>query len=188
VNGKTFALSIGLEAAILLAPGLAVAEDHLAEAKTQDNGSDYRGSVQIFKCEAVKNRNHIAGSELPRTVTVSLTLKDNKATELKIVYVDDNGKQRNPADDASSWHLVTVPGHKDYNWYGMVQGHNTLIHGRLFEQHPARNGEKIWTYKEERWAYNEEKFEKGLKTSEYQTICKPNMEPSTRRDENHDKT
>ena len=142
----------------------------------QENGSNDRGPVQTFTCEHVKQqKSRFEESEAPRTVIVNLALDAGKAkaTDLKIVHVAGNGKKISPADALRTWHLVTIPGRRDYNWYGMVKGQNVLMHGRLFEQNSAHSGEKKWVFQEERWLYNEEKFEKGRKTAEYQTVCSP---------------
>ena len=154
--------------------------------KPQENGYDHLGPAQTFKCEAGEHHNNrIATSDLPHTVIASLRLKNKKAAELKIAYVKDNGEKYSPTDETSQWHLVTIPGRQDYNWYAMVKGHNILMHGRLFEQHSTGSGENRWVYKEERWFYNEEKFEKGRKISEYRMTCQPSIEPSATRQDSH---
>jgi hypothetical protein len=143
--------------------------------KPQDNGSNDLGLVQTFTCEHVKQqKSRFEASDSPRAVIVNLALdaEKAKATDLKIVHVAGNGEKFSPADVVRTWHLVTIPGRRDYNWYGMVKDKNVLMHGRLFEQNSAHSGEKKWVFEEERWLYNEEKFEKGLKTAEFQTVCR----------------
>ena len=142
----------------------------------QENGSNDLGPVQTFTCEHVKQqKSRFEASDSPSAVIVKLALDTakEKAADLKIIHVAGNGEKFSPADALRTWHLVTIPGRRDYNWYGMVKGQNVLMHGRLFEQNSAHSGEKKWVFQEERWLYNEEKFEKGLKTAEYQTVCSP---------------
>lgn len=144
--------------------------------KPQENGSNILGPAQTFTCEHVKQQgSRFEASDIPHSVIVNLSLdaEKAKATDLKIMHVASNGEKSSPADALRTWHLVTIPGHRDYNWYGMVKGQHVLMHGRLFEQNSVHSGDNKWIFEEERWLYNEEKFEKGRKTSEYQAVCSP---------------
>ncbi len=134
--------------------------------KVQENASEYGEAAQTFQCKLVEQRqNRIVAADLSHTLIVSLRLKDKKAADFNVVHVEDNGEKYTNTDQTKSWHLVTIPGRRDYNWYGMAKDHpNILMHGRLFEQYSARDGEN-------RWFYNEEQFEYGLKTVDYRTIC-----------------
>ena len=125
------------------------------------------GLAQTFKCEPIeRGQNRIVAADLPHAVIVSLRLNEQKAAEFKVLYLDEDGKKTNPADETKAWSLVTIPGRRDYSWYAMANyRQNLLIHGRLFEQDSARNSEK-------RWFYSEEQFENGLKTVDYQTTCR----------------
>jgi hypothetical protein len=52
-----------------------------------------------------------------------------------------------------------------YNWYEVgTKDQNLLIQGQLFEKDSSRFGAN-------RWFYNEELFEHGLKISESQNVC-----------------
>lgn len=134
--------------------------------KVQENASQYGEAVQTFQCKPVEQgHNRIVAADLPHALIVSLRLKDKKAADFKVVHVDDNGEKYTHTDQTKSWRLVTISGRRDYSWYGMAKDHpNLLMHGRLVEQYSARDGEN-------RWFYNEEQFEYGLKTVDYRTIC-----------------
>jgi hypothetical protein len=134
--------------------------------KAQMNASEREAGTQSFKCrpvEAVQNR--IVAVDPPRTVIVDLTLTSNKATGFKVSYIEDNGEKTDPADKTKSWLLVTMPSGHDYHWFATGSRQpNLLMHGRLFDQPGAREGEK-------RWFYYEEQFEAGLKTGDLQVAC-----------------
>jgi hypothetical protein len=132
----------------------------------QENTSEYGKAAQTFQCKPVEQgQNRIVAADLPHTLIVSLRLKDKKAAEFKVVRVEDNGEKYTQTDQTKSLNLVTIPGRRDYSWYGMAKDHpNLLMHGRLFEQYSAHDGKN-------RWFYNEEEFEHGLKTVNYRTIC-----------------
>jgi len=134
--------------------------------KAQVNSPEHEGTAQTFKCKSVEQgQSRIMAADPPRTVIVSLTLTDKKVTEFKVLYVDDNGERSSPADETKSWRLVTIPGSHDYNWYAIGgQRPNLLVHGRLVEQYGARDGEN-------RWLYDQEEFEHGIKTVDYQAVC-----------------
>jgi len=134
--------------------------------KAQMNASERESRAQTYKCGPVEvGKDRIVAADLPSTVIVSLTLSDNKATGFKVTYVEDNGEKSDPADKAKSWRLVTMPTGHDYHWWaiGSYQP-NLLMHGRLFEQPGAGEGER-------RWLYYEEQFEAGLKTGDFQVAC-----------------
>lgn len=134
--------------------------------KAQTNASQREAQTQTLRCGlAEAGQNRIVAADLPRTVIVNLTLTRDKATRFKVSYLEDNGEKSDPAEKTKGWLLVTMPSGHDYHWYatGRTQS-NLLIHGRLFEQPGARDGER-------RWFYYEEQFEAGLKTGDLQVAC-----------------
>ena len=133
--------------------------------KVQENASEYGEAAQTFQCKLVEQRQNRIVARSLSPIDWSLRLKDKKAADLNVLHVEDDGEKYTNTDQTKSWHLVTIPGCRDYSWYGMAKDHpNLLIHGRLFEQYSAHDGEN-------RWFYNEEQFEYGLKTVDYRTIC-----------------
>ena len=140
--------------------------------KAQMNASEHEGETQTFRCGAAEaGPNPIVAADLRRTVIVNLILTRDKATDFKVSYIEDNGKKSDPAAITKSWLLVTMPSGHDYHWYAAGRRQpNLLMHGRLFEQSGAREGEK-------RWLYYEEEFEAGLKTGDLQVACVKESRP-----------
>jgi hypothetical protein len=134
--------------------------------KAQMSASEREAGTQTFKCRAVEaDQNRIVAADPPRTVIVDLKLTSAKATGFKVSYIEDNGEKSDPADKTKSWLLVTMPSGHEYHWYAAGSRQSKLLmHGRLFEQSGAREGEK-------RWSYFEEQFEAGLKTGDLQVAC-----------------
>ena len=134
--------------------------------KAQINASERETGTQTFNCRPVETgQNRIVAADPPRTVIVSLILTSNKASAFKVSYIEDNGEKSDPGNKTKSWLLVTMPSGHDYHWYAAGSRQpNLLMHGRLFEQAGAREGEK-------RWLYYEEQFEAGLKTGDLQVAC-----------------
>ena len=132
--------------------------------KAQMNPSE--AETQTFRCgPAEAGQNPIVAADLQRTVIVNLILTRDKATEFRVSYIEDKGQKSDPAAKTKSWLLVTMPRGHDYHWYAAGRRQpNLLVHGRLFEQSGAREGEK-------RWIYYEEQFEAGLKTGDLQVAC-----------------
>jgi hypothetical protein len=134
--------------------------------KAQMNASERETGTQTFNCRPVETgQNRIVAADPPRTVIVSLILTSNKASAFKVSYIEDNKEKSDPADKTKPWLLVTMPSGHDYHWYAAGRRQpNLLMHGRLFEQSGARDGEK-------RWLYREEQFEAGVKTADFQIAC-----------------
>ena len=134
--------------------------------KAQMNASEREAGTQSFKCSPVEARqNRIVAADPARTVIVNLTLTGNKASGFQVSYIEDNGEKTGPAAKTKAWLLVTMPSGHDYHWYAAGSRQpNLLLHGRLFEQPGAREGEN-------RWLYYEEQFEAGLKTGDLQLAC-----------------
>ena len=132
----------------------------------QMNASEREAGTQTFKCKPVETgQNRIVAADPSRTVIVNLILTRDKATGFKVSYIEDNGEKSDPGNKTKSWLLVTMPSGHDYHWYAAGSRQpNLLMHGRLFEQAGAREGEK-------RWLYYEEQFEAGLKTGDLQVAC-----------------
>jgi len=98
-----------------------------------------------------------------------VNIKFNEGTktpfDLKVVQVAESGGKYNRSDQYRGSHFVAIPGHRDYNWYEVgTKDQNLLIQGQLFEKDSSRFGAN-------RWFYNEELFEHGLKISESQNVC-----------------
>ena len=134
--------------------------------KAQMTAPEREARAQSFKCRPIEaGQNRIVAADLPRTVIVSLILTSNKAAGFKVSYIEDNGEKSDPADKTKPWLLVTMPSGHDYHWYATGSRQpNLLMHGRLFEQSGAREGEN-------RWLYYEEQFEAGRKTGDLQVAC-----------------
>jgi len=132
----------------------------------QAGASEHAVTAQTFNCRPVEqSQNRIVAADPSRAIRVSLTLTDKKATEFKVLYVDDNGEKSSPADETKPWRLVTTPGSRDYNWYAVGSRRpNLLMHGRLFERDSVQKGEN-------RWSYSEEQFELGIRTVDYHATC-----------------
>ena len=126
----------------------------------------HEAAAQKFECGPTgAGHNRIVAADLPRTVYVTVMLTGEKATGLKVAYLEDNGEKSDPADKTKSWRLVTMPSGHDYHWWAVGSRQpNLLMHGRLFKQSGARGGEN-------QWLYYEEQFETGLKTSDFQVAC-----------------
>ena len=154
-----------LSLAFVAIAALASATSALA-LKAQINPSEHEAETQTFRCgPAETGQNPIVAADLQRTVIVNLILTRDKATDFKVLYLEDKGQKSDPAAKTKSWLLVTMPSGHDYHWYAAGRRQpNLLMHGRLFEQSGAREGEK-------RWLYYEEQFEAGLKTGDLQVAC-----------------
>ncbi len=152
-----------LRLAFVAIAALASATSALA-LKAQMSPSE--AETQTFRCgPAETGQNPIVAADLQRTVIVNLILTRDKATNFKVSYLEDNGQKSDPAAKTKSWLLVTMPSGHDYHWYAAGRRQpNLLMHGRLFEQSGAREGEK-------RWLYYEEQFEAGVKTGDLQVAC-----------------
>lgn len=151
-----------------LVVGLIVSHASAQSLKLKENGPEYLGSAQSFKCEPVGPiNNRIVAADRPDTVMVNITFNEGRKFpfDLKVVHVEESGEKYNQADQYSRLHLVANPNQRDYNWYGTgAEGHYLLIHGQLLQKDSLRYGAN-------RWFYNEELFERGLKISEFQSVC-----------------
>ena len=147
---------------------LVVSHASAQSLKPKENGPEYLGSAQSFKCEPVgPTNNRIVAADRPDTVMVSITFNEGRKIpfDLKVVHVEESGEKYNKADQYTRLYLVANPNHRDYSWYGMgAEDHNLLIHGQLLQKDSLRYGAN-------RWFYNEELFERGLRISEFQTVC-----------------
>ncbi|MGC1863411.1 MAG: hypothetical protein WA733_20395 [Methylocystis sp.] len=151
-----------------LVVGLIVSHASAQSLKPVENGPEDLGSAQSFKCEPVgPTNNRIVAADRPDTVMVSITFNEGRKVpfDLKVVHVEESGEKYNQADQYMRLHLVAIPNHQDYNWYGTgAKDHSLLIHGQLLQKDSLRFGAN-------RWFYNEELFERGLKISEFQGVC-----------------
>ena len=73
MNRRNFALTLGLAAAILMAPGVALAEDHLAEAISHtkeaiDHGKQGHADVLVTHAEAALT--HAEAARRPRPIPI----------------------------------------------------------------------------------------------------------------------